>query len=362
MNTVTELANFVGRQAACAGHVEPRTSFYRAHAAPASRSVSPAIVLAPKASPPRALDAGEKKRVLQVLNSERFQDQAVREVYATLLDEGTYLCSWRTMYRVLDEQLEVRERRNQLAPPAWRKPELLAIGPNRLWSWDITKLRGPSPWTYFYLYVILDVFSRSVVGWMIAERESEDLARELIEATYVKQGIASGQLTIHADHGSPMISKSVAQLLLDLGVTKTHSRPHVSDDNPPALAGRPGYSEAQFRRSRSWDRTLKYRPDYPDRFGCLADARAWAQAFFTWYNQAQHHTGLGLLTPASVHYGQAEAILVQRRQTLAAAYAAHPERFVKGAPRLQPLQTAVWINPPKPAGQSEPGMTPSAAQ
>jgi putative transposase len=338
MNTVSELARLVGCQAACEALDVPRTSFYRAHAAPAAAAAALEAGSAPKAPPPRALAPAEKEQVLTVLNSERFQDQAVREVYATLLDEGTYLCSWRTMYRVLGEKDEVRERRNQLAHPAYAKPELLATGPNRLWSWDITKLRGPTTWTYFCLYVVLDVFSRCVVGWMIAEREAEDLARELIQATCLKQGIPPGQLTIHADHGSPMISKSVAQLLLDLGVTKTHSRPHVSDDNP--------YSEAQFK-------TLKYRPDYPDRFGCLADARAWAQAFFTWYNQEHHHTGLALLTPASVHYGQAEALLAQRQQTLAAAYAAHPERFVKGAPKPAPLPIAVWINPPKAAGQPE---------
>jgi putative transposase len=343
MNTVTELAAYIGRQAACEALAVPRTSFYRAHSAPSAATVIPEAVPGPKTSPPRTLDLVEKQQVLQVLNSERFQDQAVREVYATLLDEGTYLCSWRTMYRVLDERQEVRERRNQLAHPAYAKPELLATGPNRLWSWDITKLRGPTTWTYFYLYVVLDVFSRYVVGWMIAERESEELARELIQATCTKQGIPPGQLTIHADHGSPMISKSVAQLLIDLGVTKTHSRPHVSDDNP--------YSEAQFK-------TLKYRPDYPDRFGCLADARAWAQAFFTWYNQEHHHTGLGLLTPASVHYGQAEAVLAKRQQTLAAAYAAHPERFVKGAPKPPPLPSAVWINPPKVEAQPEPRTIP----
>ena len=341
MNTVTELAALVGRKAACEALEVPRTSFYRAHSAPCAGS--DLAVSAPKAPPPRALDLAEKERVLQILNSERFQDQAVREVYASLLDEGTYLCSWRTMYRVLDEQQEVRERRNQLAHPTYAKPELLATSPNRLWSWDITKLRGPSPWTYFYLYVVLDVFSRYVVGWRLAEREAEELARELIQATCTNQGIPPGQLTIHADHGSPMISKSVAQLLIDLGVTKTHSRPHVSDDNP--------YSEAQFK-------TLKYRPDYPDRFGCLADARAWAQAFFTWYNQEHHHTGLGLLTPASVHYGQAKAILAQRQQTLATAYAAHPERFVRGAPKPSPLPAAVWINPPKCQAPAGARMTP----
>ena len=343
MNTVNELASFVGRQAACEAFDVPRTSFYRDRAGPASLPGIPGVVPALKAPPPRALEPVEKEQVLEVLNSARFQNHAVREVYATLLDEGMYLCSWRTMYRVLDEKQEVRERRNQLSHPAYAKPELLATAPNRLWSWDITKLRGPAPWAYFYLYVILDVFSRYAVGWMIAERESEQLAQELIQATCTKQGISPGQLTIHADHGSPMISKTVAQLLIDLGVTKTHSRPHVSDDNP--------YSEAQFK-------TLKYRPDYPDRFGCLADARAWAQAFFSWYNHEHDHTGLGLLTPAVVHHGQAEVVLAQRQQALTAAYAAHPERFVKGAPTAARPATAVWINPPKTAGLSEPRTIP----
>lgn len=331
MNTVTQLATFIGRTAACKALDMPRTSFYRRQSAPTARATVPEPGARTKAAPPRALGSGEKAQVLQVLNSERFQDQAVREVYATLLDEGTYLCSWRTMYRVLDENQQVRERRNVLAHPSYAKPELLATAANRLWSWDITKLRGPTPYTYFYLYVILDVFSRYVVGWRIAERESEDLARELIQQTCAKEGIPAGQLTIHADHGSPMISKTVAQLLLDLGVTKTHARPHVSDDNP--------YSEAQFK-------TLKYRPNYPDRFGCLLDARKWAQAFFTWYNHAHHHTGLALLTPAVVHSGQTALVLQQRQETLHWAYVAHPERFVKGIPKPSHPPAAVWINPP----------------
>ncbi len=242
------------------------------------------------------------------------------------------------MYRILRANDEVRERRNQLQHPAYVKPELLATGPNQLWSWDITKLRGPVTWTYYYLYVILDVYSRYVVGWLIAERESEELAHELIQETCLKQGISPGQLTIHADHGSAMIAKSVAQLLMDLGVVKSHSRPHVSDDNP--------YSEAQFK-------TMKYRPDYPERFGCLADARAWVQAFFTWYNHEHHHTGIGLLTPTIVHYGQTPQVLAQRQDTLARAYAAHPERFVKGPPVPAPLPPAVWINPPAAHQDSE---------
>jgi putative transposase len=267
-----------------------------------------------------------------VLNSEAFQDKSPREVYATLLDEGRYLCYWRTMYRILAEHDEIRERRNQLQHPTYTKPELLATGPNQLWSWDITKLHGPGKWTYYYLYVILDVFSRYVVGWMIAERESAELAEQLIAETCIKQDIQRDQLTIHADRGSAMTSKPVALLLSDLGVTKTHSRPHVSNDNP--------YSEAQFK-------TLKYRPDYPGRFGSIVDARSWGRAFFDWYNNQHHHTGLALLTPTDVHSGRTAEKLQQRRAILQQAYAAHPERFVRGAPIVPTLPDAVWINPPK---------------
>lgn len=267
-----------------------------------------------------------------VLNSEIFQDKAPREVYATLLDEGRYLCYWRTMYRILAEHDEIRERRNQLRHPTYTKPELLATGPNQLWSWDITKLHGPGKWTYYYLYVILDVYSRYVVGWMVAERESAELAEQLIAETCAKQGIKPDQLTIHADRGSSMTSKPVALLLSDLGVTKTHSRPHVSNDNP--------YSEAQFK-------TLKYRPNYPERFGSIIDARSWGRAFFDWYNNQHHHTGIALLTPADVHGGRAEERLQQRQAILQQAYAAHPERFVRGAPVVPQLPDAAWINPPQ---------------
>jgi len=328
------LAPTLGIAAACEAVGLPRRSYYRAQA-PVVRTVPSPIRERPPS--PRALSTDEKTIVREVLNSERFQDQAPREVYATLLDEERYLCSWRTMYRILAENQEIRERRDQLQHPIYTKPELLATRSNQVWSWDITKLRGPVLWTYYYLYVILDVYSRYVVGWMIAERESEELAQELIRATCDKQGIQPGQLTLHADNGSAMIAKSVAQLLIDLDVVKSHSRPHVSDDNP--------YSEAQFK-------TLKYRPDYPERFGGLVEARAWAQTFFIWYNDDHHHTGLGLLTPAVVHSGQAETVLQKRQQVLDSAYAAHPERFVKHAPVPAQLPVAVWINPPKPATET----------
>ena len=323
MQTAQALSEKIGKQAACAALGIPRSSLYRAaqpRPEPVARKISP-----------RALSPSEKQAIRAELNSVRFQDCAPREVYATLMDEELYLCSWRTMYRVLAESLEVRERRNLLRHPSYTKPELLATAPKQLWSWDITKLLGPSKWTYFYLYVILDVFSRYVVGWMIAERESAALAEELIAQTCARQGIQRGQLTIHADRGSAMTSKPVAFLLADLGVTKTHSRPHVSNDNP--------YSEAQFK-------TLKYRPDYPTRFGCQQDARAWASPFFDWYNHEHHHTGLALLTPADVHFNRAQVVLQKRQAVLQAAYARTPERFVKGIPCPAQLPAAVWINPP----------------
>jgi putative transposase len=337
IQAIQTLTPTIGITAACDALGLPRSSFYRAQVPVARTTPSPAV----RAASPRALSVLEKTVVRATLNSERFQDQSPREVYAALLDEDHYLCSWRTMYRILAANFEVRERRDQLQHPAYAKPELLATRPNQVWSWDITKLRGPVTWTYYYLYVILDVYSRYVVGWMIAERESEDLAQELIRETCAKQGIQPGQLTLHADNGSAMIAKRVAQLLIDLDVVKSHSRPHVSDDNP--------YSEAQFK-------TLKYRPDYPDRFGSLIEARAWAQVFFVWYNQEHHHISLGLLTPAVVHYGEAERVLQKRQQVLALAYAAHPERFVKGAPVPARLPAAVWINPPKPAGEKASGL------
>jgi putative transposase len=281
---------------------------------------------------PRALTIEERALVLDELHSPRFVDLAPAEVYATLLDEQRYLCSERTMYRILDGNREVRERRDQLRHPAYAAPQLLATGPNQIWSWDITKLLGPTKWTYFYLYVILDLFSRYVVGWMVADKESAALAQKLIGDTVERQGIVPGQLTIHADRGSSMKSKPVALFMADLGITKTHSRPHVSDDNP--------FSEAQFK-------TLKYRPDFPDRFGSLEHSRAHCADFFPWYNCDHHHVGLGLLTPHDVHHGLAEERIARRADVLAAAYAAHPERFVRRAPSPAPLPTAVWINPPK---------------
>jgi len=318
------LSESMGISAACQALGISRGNLYRAR--------QPKTATQPRPTPERALSQEEKNQVRQVLNSERFQDSSPRQVYATLLDEGKYLCHWRTMYRILNEYGEVRERRNQLEHPVYTKPELLATGPNQLWSWDITKLKGPAKWTYYYLYVILDVFSRYVVGWMVALREAANLAEKLIAETCVKQGIEPSQLTLHADRGSSMRSKLVAQLLADLGVTKTHSRPYTANDNP--------YSESQFK-------TLKYRPDFPEGFDSVVDARSWGREFFRWYNHDHRHSSLGLMTPATVHYGQAEVVRQQRQQVLLVAYDAHPERFVRGIPTLPQLPSEVWINKPQ---------------
>jgi putative transposase len=274
---------------------------------------------------------GERQELLDVLHSQRFVDQAPAEVYATLLDEGVYLASISTMYRVLRAEGEVVERRRQATHPPTVKPELVADAPNRVWSWDITKLHGPAKWTWYYLYTILDIYSRYAVGWMVAERESAALAGRILDQTIANQHVSRGQLAIHADRGSSMASKQVAQLLADLGVTKSHSRPHVSNDNP--------YSESQFK-------TMKYRPQFPDRFGCVQDARAFCQHFFGWYNLAHHHSGIGLLVPADVHHGRAEQVQAARAEILTAAYATHPERFVRRPPRPPALPTVAWINQP----------------
>lgn len=319
-----QLSQHLGVSGACRSLGVPRSSFYRSRQPQAPAKVRP--------KPARALSETEKAEVRQLLNSERFQDCSPRQVYATLLDDDQrYVCHWRTMYRILAEYGEVRERRDQLQHPTYTKPELLATGSNQLWSWDITKLKGPAKWSYFYLYVIVDVFSRFVVGWLLADRESAALAEQLIAETCTKQEIDPDQLTLHADRGSSMRSKPVALLLADLGVTKTHSRPYTANDNP--------YSEAHFK-------TLKYRPDFPHRFGSQAEARLWARSFFHWYNHQHRHSALGLMTPAMVHYGQAQAIRSQRQQTLLAAYAAHPERFVRGLPTPPDLPVEVWINKP----------------
>ena len=322
---VDELAPITGTRDACTALGMPRASWYRRSR---GRRHGPPK---PRPSPPRALSEPERTAVLAELHAERFLDAAPAAVYATLLDEGTYLASQRTMYRILAANAEVRERRDQLRLPVFARPELLATGPRELFTWDITKLRGPVRGTHYHLYVILDVFSRYVPGWMVATRESAALAERLIADTADKEGIEPGQLTIHADRGTSMRSKDVELLLADLGIERSHSRPHVSNDNP--------YSESQFR-------TLKYRPTFPDRFGSLEDARAFCATFFTWYNTQHRHSGIGLLTPADVHAGRAPEITAARAVTLDAAYLAHPERFVRRPPTPPVVPSAVWINPP----------------
>jgi putative transposase len=327
-DAIAELAPVVGTVAACAALGRPRSSYYRAHRrSPAPPKPPPP----PRRRQPRALSPAERHAVLEVLHEPRFVDQAPASVYATLLDEGAYLCSISSMYRILGDHGEVRERRRQATHPPHVKPELVATAPNRCWSWDITKLLGPAKWTYYYLYVILDIYSRYVPGWLLAPREDARLAEKLLADTIVKQNVGHGQLTVHADRGSSMASKPVAFLLADLGVTKSHSRPHVSNDNP--------FSEAQFK-------TLKYRPDFPDRFGSIEEARAFCRTFFAWYNAVHRHSGIGLMTPSDVHYGRAPEVIRARQVVLDGAWRTNPERFVRKRPEPPQLPEAAWINRP----------------
>ena len=323
MNAAVKLAPQTGPSATCRALGVARATLHRRR--------TPAAMRPPRPRPFRGLASEEETAVLAALHAERFADRAPAAVVATLLDEGTFLCSVRTMYRLLAKHGEVRERRDQLRHPAYAAPELLATAPNQVWTWDITKLRGPVKWTYFYLYVLIDIFSRYVVGWMVAPQESAALAKKLIEQSCAKHGIAPGDLTVHADRGSSMTSRPVALLLADLGVVKSHSRPHVSNDNP--------FSESHFK-------TLKYMPGFPDRFGSIEDARAFCVAFFAWYATEHRHSGIAMLTPQDVHYGRAPQMLAARGAVLDAAYAAHPERFVRRPPRPAALPAAVWINPP----------------
>lgn len=329
---IAELTPTIGVRDACQAVGAAQASYYRRHrhSPPPPR---PAPVAHRERRQPRALSLPERQAILDQLHSARFVDMSPTEVWATLLDEGVYLGSISTFYRLLRQAGETRERRRQATHPATVRPELVATAANQVWSWDITKLRGPAKWTYYYLYVILDIYSRYVVGWMAASRESAALAEVLIRQTVAKQGIGTDQLTIHADRGSSMTSKPVAFLLADLGVTQSHSRPHVSDDNP--------YSEAQFK-------TLKYRPDFPGQFASIEAARAHCQIFFGWYNDEHRHIGLGLHTPADVHYGLAEAVRDKRAAVLDDAYRAHPDRFVRKPPKPPKLPTHSWINPPDP--------------
>lgn len=325
---VEELTRQIPVKRACAALGVSRSSLYRRRQQP-TRQASPSH----PTEHHRALSQEERDQVLDVLHSERFQDSPPRQVWATLLDEEVHYCSVSTMYRILKEQDEGRERRNQRTHPTYTRPELLATAPNQLWSWDITWLRGPHRLDYYYLYVILDVFSRYAVGWMVATEESAELAHHLIEQSCRQWDIQSGTLTIHADRGAPMTSKAVGQLLEDLGIAKSHSRPYTSNDNP--------FSEAQFK-------TMKYRPDYPDRFESMEEARLWASPFFDWYNNQHRHSSLGLMTPATVYFGLADQVTENRAQVLQVAYQRHPKRYVKGLPQPPQLPQAVWINPPSP--------------
>jgi putative transposase len=325
--SIGELAPLVGVRAACRATGRSQASHYRRHRA----SPAPARPVRERAPQPRALSAAERDTVRCLLNSERFVDKAPATVYHELLDEGAYVASISTMYRILRAHGEVRERRRQATHPARVKPELIAGRPNQVWSWDITKLHGPAKWSYFYLYVIIDIYSRYVVGWLIAEHESAVLAEKLLADTVAKQRINPDQLTIHADNGSSMASKPVAFLLADLGVTKTHSRPHTSNDNP--------YSEAHFK-------TLKYRPDFPETFGSIHDAREFCQSFFSWYNIDHRHSGIAWHTPHNVHHGHSQQVHQVRAEVLSAAYTRNPERFVRQQPHPAELPSSVWINKP----------------
>jgi len=322
MNAARTLSASVGVQAACRALRMNRSRYYRGQCPRVQRV---------RCAPPLKLSPSEYHKAHALLLGERFVDQAPATMVATLLDEGEYVCSERTMYRILAQHHQLKERRRGHRQGHYTKPELLATTPNRVWSWDITKLKGPVTWSYYYLYVILDIYSRYVVGWMITDREAASLAQTLIRDSCEKQRIGPQQLTLHADRGASMKSKAVAHLLADLGVTKTHSRPRTSDDNP--------YSEAQFK-------TLKYRPDFPERFGSIQDAQAHCQRFFHWYNQHHKHSGIAMLTPQTVHYGHTDHVLNQRQKTLNLAFDRHPSRFKGQRPRPLSLPEAAWINKP----------------
>jgi putative transposase len=328
MSAVQNLTKTVDTKTACRALNIPRASFYRLNSQNRKVKVKPHR----RASPPLSLCKIGRQKVLDTLHCERFVDKAPQEIYATLLDEGVYHCSIRTMYRYLHTEGEVKERRRQRRHVKYEKPELLATRANELWSWDITKLKGPAVWNYFHLYVIMDVFSRYIVGWMVAPRESAELAKRLIGETCAKQNIGPSQLVIHSDRGASMKSKAVALLLADLGVTKSHSRPSTSNDNP--------YSEAQFK-------TLKYRPEFPNRFGCIEDSRNFCRTFFDWYNKDHRHGGLALLTPEMVHYGKSKEVIRARAEVLKKAYMEHPKRFKGILPKPKELPDAVWINKPE---------------
>ena len=327
MKAAEALATYVGVKPACDALRVARATFYRRRRPSTGHQQ-------PRPTPARALSEKERDKVFDTLCSERFVDRSPAEVVATLLDEDVYLCSERTMYRVLASQVPVRERRAQRSHPEYQKPELMATGPGQVWSWDITRLLGPRKWSYFYLYVIMDIFSRYIVGWMVADRESSALAGRLIQQSCLKHGVQPQVLTLHSDRGAPMTSQCTAQLLADLGVTRSLSRPQVSDDNP--------FSEAQFK-------TLKYHPSFPGRFEDQGQAKTFCRSFFRWYNAEHRHGGISMLTPEQVHFGNADQVIAGRETVLREAWAAHPNRFVSGEPKPKPLPEAVWINPPTPS-------------
>ena len=324
MKATQKLAKHVGVKPACTALSVARATFYRRRSPTTGHRQ-------PRPTPARALSEKERDKIFDTLCSERFVDRAPAEVVATLLDEDVYLCSERTMYRVLDSREAVQERRAQRSHPEYKKPELMATGPNQVWSWDITRLLGPKKWSYFYLYVVLDIFSRYVVGWMVADRENSALAGRLIQQSCLKHGVQPRVLTLHSDRGAPMTSQCTAQLLADLGVTRSLSRPQVSDDNP--------FSEAQFK-------TLKYHPSFPGQFQDQHQAKNFCRSFFRWYNAEHRHGGISMLTPEQVHFGHADQVIARRKAVLRKAFAIHPGRFVSGEPKPKPIPEAVWINPP----------------
>ena len=324
MTIAQELAPSIGPLAACEAMGVSRASLYREQ--------KPKVPSGPRPTPKRALSEKERQAVLAICHSEEFVDRPPATIQAALTDRGTYLCSTRTMYRILDAAQEVKERRRQATHPVYVKPELCASVPNQVWSWDITDLKGPVRGCRYKLYVTIDLFSRLVVGWTLQHREDENLAREFHRQNFIQHGIQPGDLTLHSDRGAAMVSKTVGTLLTDLKVTKSHSRPHVSDDNP--------YSESQFK-------TLKYSPGFPERFGSIEDARSFCRRYFHWYNHEHRHSGIGMMTPASVHEGLAQAVYDARQVLLDQAFQAHPERFPKGRPNPLAMPGPAWINRPQ---------------
>lgn len=336
MTALSTSTSLVPLSSLCAALNVPRSTVHR------RRRPRP-LVRKPRPTPQRALTTTERTAVLEELHSDRFVDSAPAEVVYTLLAEGKYLASERTMYRILDDNEEVRERRAQLVHPEHQRPQLMAKAPKQAWSWDITQLRTMEKWVYLYLYVVLDIFSRAVVGWMVAEKQTAGLAARLIDETCAKHDVRPGTLVLHADRGTQMTSKTLAQLLADLDVARSHSRPQVSNDNP--------FSESQFK-------TLKYHPSFPGKFSNLDEARAFCRKFFDWYNNEHRHSGIAFLTPNEVHEGRGDEVLAHRHAVKMAAFAAHPERFTRGAPRRETAPAAVFINPPSAGAASAEASSP----